>query len=74
MLQNGYGDCKDKHTLLQSLLKAENIQSYPALISSYRDVDPDVPCRRSSITKLPRPNWVVKSRGSIPLRKLLPSA
>ena len=29
VLQNGYGDCKDKHTLLQSLLKAENIQSYP---------------------------------------------
>jgi tetratricopeptide (TPR) repeat protein len=43
VLQNGYGDCKDKHTLLQSLLKAENIQSYPVLISSYRDLDPDVP-------------------------------
>jgi tetratricopeptide (TPR) repeat protein/transglutaminase-like putative cysteine protease len=43
VLQNGYGDCKDKHTLLQSLLKAENIQSYPVLISSYRELDPDVP-------------------------------
>lgn len=43
VLQNGYGDCKDKHTLLQALLKAENIQSYPVLISSYRQLDPDVP-------------------------------
>lgn len=43
VLQNGYGDCKDKHTLLQSLLRAENIQSYPVLISSYRELDPDVP-------------------------------
>src|SRR5437016_3421479 len=43
VLQNGYGDCKDKHTLLQSLLQAENIQSYPVLISSYRELDPDVP-------------------------------
>lgn len=43
VLQNGYGDCKDKHTLLQSLLKAETIQSYPVLISSYRELDPDVP-------------------------------
>jgi len=43
VLQNGYGDCKDKHTLLQSLLKAEGIQSYPVLISSYRELDADVP-------------------------------
>ncbi len=43
VLQNGYGDCKDKHTLLQALLRAEGIQSYPVLISSYRDLDPDVP-------------------------------
>jgi len=43
VLQYGYGDCKDKHTLLQSLLKAEDIQSYPVLISSYRELDPEVP-------------------------------
>jgi len=43
VLSNGYGDCKDKHTLLQSLLRAEGIQSYPVLISSYRDLDPDIP-------------------------------
>jgi tetratricopeptide (TPR) repeat protein len=42
-LANGYGDCKDKHTLLQALLMAEGIQSYPVLISSYRELDPDIP-------------------------------
>jgi transglutaminase-like putative cysteine protease/tetratricopeptide (TPR) repeat protein len=43
VLQNGYGDCKDKHTLLSSLMRAEGIQSYPVLIDSSRKLDPDVP-------------------------------
>ena len=43
VLQNGFGDCKDKHTLLEALLRAEGIQSYPVLINSYRKIDPDVP-------------------------------
>jgi len=43
VLQNGYGDCKDKHTLLQALLRAEGIQSYPVLISSFRELDPEIP-------------------------------
>src|SRR5450631_1323612 len=43
VLQNGYGDCKDKHTLLEALLRAEDIKSYPVLISSDRKIDPDVP-------------------------------
>ncbi len=43
VLQNGFGDCKDKHTLLQALLRAEGIQSYPVLISSYLELDPDIP-------------------------------
>jgi len=43
ILANGYGDCKDKHTLLQAMLRAEGIQSYPVLISSYRTLDPEVP-------------------------------
>lgn len=43
VLQNGYGDCKDKHTLLQALLRAQGIQSYPVLISSFRELDPDIP-------------------------------
>jgi tetratricopeptide (TPR) repeat protein/transglutaminase-like putative cysteine protease len=43
VLQNGYGDCKDKHTLFSALLRAEGIQSYPVLIDSSRILDPDVP-------------------------------
>jgi tetratricopeptide (TPR) repeat protein/transglutaminase-like putative cysteine protease len=43
VLQNGYGDCKDKHTLLSALLRAEGIQSYPVLIGSARKLDADVP-------------------------------
>ncbi len=43
VLQNGYGDCKDKHTLFSALLRAEGIQSYPALINSSRKIDVDVP-------------------------------
>src|SRR5215470_1078325 len=43
ILQNGFGDCKDKHTLLQALLRAQGIQSYPVLISSYRELDPEIP-------------------------------
>src|SRR3984957_2786474 len=43
VLQNGYGDCKDKHTLFSAMLRAEGIQSYPVLIDSSRTLDPDVP-------------------------------
>ncbi len=43
VLANQYGDCKDKHTLLASLLDAVGIKAYPALINSSRELDPDVP-------------------------------
>jgi tetratricopeptide (TPR) repeat protein len=43
VLMNSYGDCKDKVTLLASLLQAAGIDSYPALINSVRKIDPDVP-------------------------------
>jgi tetratricopeptide (TPR) repeat protein len=43
VLANQYGDCKDKHTLLASLLDAAGIKAYPALINSSHDLDPDVP-------------------------------
>jgi tetratricopeptide (TPR) repeat protein len=43
VMENGYGDCKDKHTLLASLLTAAGFKVYPALISSERDLDGDVP-------------------------------
>jgi|HubBroStandDraft_1064217.scaffolds.fasta_scaffold05515_3 tetratricopeptide (TPR) repeat protein/transglutaminase-like putative cysteine protease len=43
VLTNNYGDCKDKHTLLASLLQASGITLYPALINSSFKLDPDVP-------------------------------
>jgi tetratricopeptide (TPR) repeat protein/transglutaminase-like putative cysteine protease len=43
VLENGYGDCKDKHTLLSAMLRAEGIQSYPVLIHHDRKLDADVP-------------------------------
>lgn len=43
VLTNNYGDCKDKHTLLASLLQASAITLYPALIGSRSKLDPDVP-------------------------------
>ena len=43
VLNNQYGDCKDKHTLLASLLDAVGLKAYPALISSGHEIDGDVP-------------------------------
>jgi tetratricopeptide (TPR) repeat protein len=43
VLGNGYGDCKDKHTLLAALLKAEGYDAWPALIHTQRKLDPEVP-------------------------------
>jgi tetratricopeptide (TPR) repeat protein/transglutaminase-like putative cysteine protease len=43
VLGNGFGDCKDKHTLLASLLQASGKTAYPALISTTHKLDPDVP-------------------------------
>jgi tetratricopeptide (TPR) repeat protein len=43
VLTNDYGDCKDKHTLLEALLAAEGIKAYPALVNSSAKIDVDVP-------------------------------
>jgi len=43
VLSNGYGDCKDKHTLLAALLKAAGYDAWPALIHVNRKLDADVP-------------------------------
>jgi hypothetical protein len=43
VLSNEYGDCKDKHTLLASLLKAAGIEAWPVLISANRELDPATP-------------------------------
>ncbi len=62
VLANQYGDCKDKHTLLASLLAAAGIQAYPALINSTHALDPDVPSPSQFdhvITAVPQGNGFV---------------
>jgi len=62
VLDNQYGDCKDKHTLLASLLDAVGIQAYPALINSSHALDPEVPSPAQFdhvITAVPRGNGLV---------------
>ena len=43
ILTNRYGDCKDKATLLETMLEAEGLQADTVLINSKMDVDSDVP-------------------------------
>ena len=43
VLHNQYGDCKDKHTLLSSLLEAKGMHASSVLINSGRKLDPDIP-------------------------------
>ena len=62
VLANQYGDCKDKHTLLASLLTAVGIPAYPALINTSQEIDGDVPSPGQFdhvITVVPRPGGLV---------------
>jgi predicted Zn-dependent protease/transglutaminase-like putative cysteine protease len=43
VMQNQYGDCKDKHTLLATLLKAAGYDAWPVLLGSAHVLDPAVP-------------------------------
>ncbi len=43
VLANQYGDCKDKHTLFASLLKAARIEAWPALMGEGLKMDQEVP-------------------------------
>jgi tetratricopeptide (TPR) repeat protein/transglutaminase-like putative cysteine protease len=43
VLANQYGDCKDKHTLLEALIEAIGLHADPVLASATHKIDPDVP-------------------------------
>jgi len=79
ILDNQYGDCKDKHTLLASLLSAAGIQAYPALINASRSVDQDVPSPGQFdhvITVVPKGSdltWMDTTAEVAPLGLLMPS-
>jgi Transglutaminase-like superfamily len=78
VLSNQYGDCKDKHTLLASLLQVVGITAYPALVSSITKLDPEVPSISQFnhvITVVPRGNnylWLDTTSELAPLGYLLP--
>ena len=43
VLANGYGDCKDKHTLLAALLEAADVHAEAALLNSNTAIELDIP-------------------------------
>jgi tetratricopeptide (TPR) repeat protein len=43
VLENQYGDCKDKHTLLAALLKATGYDAWPALIGTMNKLHAELP-------------------------------
>ena len=47
---NQYGDCKDKHTQLSSMLIASCLRAFPALMNSRKKIDDEVPSPVSLIT------------------------
>ncbi len=62
VLTNRYGDCKDKHTLLAALLSAVGIESFPALVNGYQELDQSVPTPgqfNHLVTVVPRANGLL---------------
>jgi tetratricopeptide (TPR) repeat protein len=77
VLANGFGDCKDKHTLLAALLQAIGVNSYPVLIHSSIKLDPEVPTPavfNHLITAIPRGDkliWLDTTPGAAPFAALM---
>lgn len=62
VLDNQYGDCKDKTTLLVTMLKAAGYDAWPVLIGSSRKLHPELPSPAQFdhvITVVPRGKQVI---------------
>jgi tetratricopeptide (TPR) repeat protein/transglutaminase-like putative cysteine protease len=76
VLSNGYGDCKDKNTLLAALLASEGFQTTSVLIGSQHELDPEVPSPSQFdhvITRVPvngKDIWLDSTNGVAPFRML----
>ena len=76
VLANGYGDCKDKNTLLAALLDAQGFHSSSVLIGSNMKLDPEVPSPMQFdhvITRVPvdgKEIWLDSTPGVAPFRML----
>ena len=77
VLANGYGDCKDKNTLLAALLASQGIESTSVLIGSQHKLDPDIPSPSQFdhvITRVPvdgQEIWLDSTNGVGPFRMLM---
>ncbi len=77
ILANGYGDCKDKNTLLAALLASQGIESSSVLIGVQHKLDPDVPSPSQFdhvITRVPvggQEIWLDSTSGVLPFRMLM---
>jgi tetratricopeptide (TPR) repeat protein/transglutaminase-like putative cysteine protease len=77
VLANGYGDCKDKNTLLAALLQTQGIESSSVLIGVQRKLDPDVPSPSQfdhMITRVPvggKEVWLDSTSGVLPFLMLM---
>jgi len=76
VLANGYGDCKDKNTLLAALLDSQGIESSSVLIGAQHKLDPDIPSPSQFdhvITRVPvdgQEIWLDSTSGVMPFRML----
>jgi tetratricopeptide (TPR) repeat protein/transglutaminase-like putative cysteine protease len=76
VLANGYGDCKDKNTLLAALLAAQGFESTSVLIGSQHQLDPDVPSPMQFDHVITRVNvdgqqiWLDSTNGVAPFQML----
>jgi len=76
VLANGYGDCKDKNTLLGALLAAEGFDSTSVLIGSQHVLDPDIPSPSQFDHVITRVNvdgqevWLDSTNGVAPFQML----
>lgn len=76
VLVNGYGDCKDKNTLLAALLAAQGFDSTSVLIGSQHKLDPDIPSPSQFDHVITRVNvegqdiWLDSTNGVAPFQML----
>ena len=83
VLDHGYGDCKDKDTLLESLLRAKGLTTAPVLIGAGIAPVPEVPSpavfnhvittvELPDATGKPRQTWLDTTAEVAPFRVLMP--
>ena len=79
VLHNQYGDCKDKHTLLASLVESIGLRASAALVNTRADLDPDFPSPSQFDHVITRVStgagdvWLDTTTEVAPFRLLLPS-